>query len=141
MKYITGIHALNLVCPLNTSGDWHTSALRWKDLTVADTEEMFFGSYGITVGVPIPEHIGSYVVADHIRALLDLLQWGNFAVAQGMNDDFICNSDYDTEVFQKVWTMRGLPNWSQIDEFMGKEYRMKWVRFKQNMMREESDHG
>lgn len=133
MKYLTGIHALNIECPLLTSGDWHASALRWKDLTIADTENMFFGDYGITMGVPVPEHYGPYVVANHIRALLDLLQWGNFATAQGMNDDFICNPDYDMEVFQKVWSMRILHNWEQIDAFMGKEYRMKWIRFKEHM--------
>lgn len=132
MKYLTGIHALNLECPLPTGGDWHTSALRWKDITIADTDEMFFGDYGITIGVPIPKHYGPYAVADHIRALLDLLQWGDYAEAQGMNNDFICNSDYDLEVLQKVWAMRVLPNWGQIDAFMGKEYLMKWVWFKEH---------
>ena len=32
MQYLSGIHALNLQCSLDTSGDWHQSALRWKDL-------------------------------------------------------------------------------------------------------------
>lgn len=133
MKYLTGIHALNLECSLETSGDWHMSGLKWEKLTWAETKNMFFKDYGITLGIPMPEHSGPYPVANHIRALLDLLEWGNFAVAQGMNDDYICNAKYDMEVFQKVWMMRNLPNWKQIDEFMGKEYRMKWVRFKQRI--------
>ena len=133
MHYITGIHALNLECPLDTCGDWHQSALKWERLTIADTGSMFFGDYGITLGVPIPKHYGPYPVANHIRALLDLIEWGNFAAAQGMNNDFICNPRYDVEIFKKVWSMRELPNWEQIDAFIGKEYMMKWIRYKQQV--------
>ena len=32
MEYITGQYALNLSCSLNTTGDWHTSALNWKNV-------------------------------------------------------------------------------------------------------------
>ena len=58
MKYLTGIHALNLECSLETSGDWHMSGLKWEKLTWADTNNMFFKDYGITLGVPnISGHI------------------------------------------------------------------------------------
>ena len=30
MKYVTGIHALNIPCNLETSGDWHMSAIQWE---------------------------------------------------------------------------------------------------------------
>lgn len=30
MKYLSGIFALNLMCDLDTFGDWHTSAIDWK---------------------------------------------------------------------------------------------------------------
>jgi hypothetical protein len=131
MRYITGIHALNLPCSLLTCGDWHCSALRWRNISFRDSEQSLFGLYGIEYDKHIPEHEGTYAVANHIRALLDLLDMGNFAVAQGMNDDFICNDNYDEGVFGKVSQMRGLPHWADIDRFMGKEYRMKWLRYKQ----------
>lgn len=130
MKYITGIHALNLPCPLETDGDWHASALKWEKITFAESSVMFFGDYGINAGISIPEHDGTYYVADHIRALLDLLQWGHFSVAQGMNNDFIGNPKYDIEIFKKVYLMKCLGHWKDIDSFMEKEYMMKWVRFK-----------
>ena len=106
MKYITGIHALNLPCNLLTCGDWHCSALRWKNITVRDTENSFFKEYGIEHGKRIPEHDGTYAVANHIRALLDLLEMGKFSVAQGMNNDFICNDDYNEEIFEKVTRLK-----------------------------------
>ena len=106
------------------------SALRWKDITLAESSEMFFGDYGINQGIKIPEHQETYAVANHIRALLDLLQWGHFTVAQGMNKDFICNSDYDMEVFSKVISMKVLENWTEINHFMEKEYFMKWVKYR-----------
>jgi hypothetical protein len=99
MQYITGIHALNLPCSLLTSGDWHCSALRWRDITFMDTDTAFFKNYGIETEKRIPEHDGTYAVANHIRALLDLLETRKFTVAQGMNNDFICCDDYTPEVF------------------------------------------
>ncbi|SDL83514.1 hypothetical protein SAMN05216520_11457 [Kandleria vitulina] len=59
-------------------------------------------------------------VTNTIRALLDLLDEGDFSNAQGMNEDFICNSIYDQEVFEKVSMLRNNDNWKEIDEFMGK---------------------
>jgi hypothetical protein len=130
MQYITGVHALNLPCSLRTCGDWHASALRWQDIACKDSERSMFGDYGIEYGKKIPGHSGTYAAANHIRALLDLLEAGNYSAAQGMNRDFICNSDYTEEVFGKVSLMKGLPNWGEIDSFMGREYFAKWLDYK-----------
>ncbi len=131
MKYITGIHALNLRCSLDTCGDWHQSAIQWDSPKTAESDTSFFGDYGLEDGAVIPEHTGTYTIANTIRALLDLLYEGNFAVAQGMNEDFICNSKYDNEVFEMVMKLRQRPNWNDIDEFMGKEYKLKWLKYKE----------
>lgn len=77
-----------------------------------------------------------YAVANYIRALLDLLIQGNFAVAQGMREDFIYNEVYTLEIFNKVIEiMNKLPIKSarQIDKFMGKEYMLDYVNFKHNI--------
>lgn len=81
----------------------------------------------------IPEHSETYAVANHIRALLDLLEIGNFSTAQGMNKDFICNDDYTSEIFEKVSRMRILLNWLDIDRFMIREYYQKWIDFKEGI--------
>jgi hypothetical protein len=130
MQYITGIHALNLPCNLLTCGDWHRSALRWKNITIRDTERSFFSDYGIENNKRIPEHEGTYAVANHIRALLDLLEMGKFSVARGMNRDFIGNDDYNEEICSKVVSMKELPHWSEIDHFMGCEYYSVWLDYK-----------
>jgi len=82
----------------------------------------------------IPEHIERYNVANHIRALLDLLYIGNFTVAQGMNEEFICNPKYDIEIFSQVIKMIEIPHWEDIDEFMTKEYLRKWVNYKKGVL-------
>jgi hypothetical protein len=129
MLYITGIYALNLPCQLNTTGDWHTASLDWANLKMMDSEDMFFKDYGIENNHKIPEHNGNFSVANHIRASLDLLQLGKFSLAQGMNKDFICNDSYNDEIFTKVYTMRVLPNWNEIERFMRKEYKIQWLDF------------
>lgn len=130
MRYITGIHALNLPCSLMTCGDWHCSALKWENITFRDSKDSFYGDYGIEQCSVVPEHNGTYAVANHIRALLDLLEIGNFSAAQGMNRDFIGNDDYTNEVFDKVAFLRDLPHWRDIDNFMGREYYGKWLDYK-----------
>jgi len=130
MEYITGIHALNLPCSLLTCGDWHCSALKWKKVTLRDSKDSFFGDYGIEKCSVVPEHEGTYAVANHIRALLDLLEVGNFSAAQGMNQDFIGNDGYNDEIFDKVSLLCSLPHWRAIDSFMGREYYGKWLDYK-----------
>ena len=132
MMYITGQQALNLPCGLLTCGDWHMSALQWRDLNFRNSEKSIFADYGIEFNKAVPEHKERYNVANHIRALLDLLELKKFTVAQGMNKDFICNDDYDEEIFGKVLLLRNTEQWESIDNFMGKEYMRKWLNYKQS---------
>lgn len=134
MKYVSLIHALNLPCELQTCGDWHCSALQWEHPNILDTNDSIFGDYGIEMNRKIPEHSEKYNVANHIRAILDLLYVGNFTVAQGMNKDFISNPDYDKEIFDNVSKMRFLPHWEKIDRFMTKEYLGKWAKYKTEVL-------
>lgn len=134
MKYISLIHALNLPCKLDTCGDWHCSALNWQTLNILDSKNSIFGDYGIEKNRIIPEHNKKYNVANHIRAILDLLYIGNFTVARGMNKDYIANSKYDKEIFDKVMLMSNLPHFDKIDKFMTKEYLQKWVNYKKGVM-------
>ena len=129
MRYVTGIHALNVDCGLNTTGDWHTSALDWNNLKWKDTDTAFFRDYGIYES-NIPYHKEKVLIANHIRAILDLLYDRNFSVAQGMCNDYIGNDEYNDLIFEKVYSMRNLPYWKDIDVFMDKEYKMRWLNWK-----------
>ena len=135
MFYITGIHALNIPCSLKTEGDWHASALQWKNIQFYSSEKMFFKDYGIEANKEIPESAERYFVANHIRALLDLLELGKYSIAQGMNREYICNEDYDKEIFEKVYSMKKLKNWNKINDFMKQEYRLKWLDFLSSIQR------
>ena len=136
MQYLTGIHALNVPCPtLDTSGDWHQSALRWEDLTLADTDTAILKDYGIFLSEKVPDGTGGYktmYVADTIRALFDLLLAGNTAVAQGMRDDFICNEAYTPEVFRVATMLKQTEQWHVIDKFLEREYELDWLNFKED---------
>lgn len=73
-----------------------------------------------------------FAVANHIRAILDLLAENNFGLAQGMRRDFIVTDIYDTEIFNKVFELRTQKSWDQINMFMMKEYGRKWIKWMQN---------
>jgi hypothetical protein len=77
MRYITGLHTLNLPCFLLTCGDWHQSAIQWEHLMFRESEHSFFGDYGIEREIAIPGHAKIHPVANHIRALLDFLAFPN----------------------------------------------------------------
>ena len=130
MRYVTGIHALNIPCSLDTCGDWHQFSIQWDKPRLRESIGSFFGDYGIEKGVKILGSEAEYNVANHIRALLDLLEEGNFSIAQGMKEDFICNDSYTNEIFSKISMMTSLPKWNEIDRFMTKEYYSEWSNFK-----------
>jgi hypothetical protein len=131
MLYLSGIHALNLPCNLQTCGDWHTSGVGWDNIVLLDSERSVYGDYGIERGRTIPENTGTYNVANHIRALLDLLCAGRYGIAQGMNRDYICNDSYTEEIFEKVSAQRNAENWPLTDRFMGREYLSAWLDYKE----------
>lgn len=132
MLYLSGIHALNIECQLDTCGDWHQSGIQWNNLKLLDSKESIFADYGIEVNKKIPGHDKLFNVANHIRALLDLLLQGNFSLAQGMRDDFICNEKYTKEIFNKVFLLKNEAHWNEIDKFMSKEYMSEWIDFKRS---------
>ena len=132
MKYVTGTYALNINCSLETCGDWHRSALKWDKMTIKESNGSIYGDYGIEQNKKVPYHDGLYNVANHIRALLDLLIDQKFGSAQGMNDDFIVVDVYDEEIFEKVCILKNLDHWPDIDCFMMYEYREKWLDYKTN---------
>lgn len=133
MKYLTGIHALNIPCSLDTPGDWHQGALRWDDLTIKDSDNSINGSWGIESQKTIPFTELKMPVANHIRALLDMIEDGDFSSAEGMNKNFISNERYDIEIFDRVSRFKALSIWDKIDDFMGKEYLFKWLNYKKEM--------
>ena len=100
-----------------------------------ESDGSIFGDYGIEGGIVIPEHTGTYYVANHIRALLDLLELKNFPLAQGMRQDFICNEAYTPEIFEQVSKLRIVPHWAEIDRFMGREYCGTWLKYRESMLR------
>ena len=130
MKYLTGTHALNLVCPLKTDGDWHYSSIDWPNVAFADTKDSVFGRFGIYQSTVLP--YGQVFVANHIRAVLDLLEKGHFGSAQGMREDYINNEAYTPVIFDAVYKLCPSPLWPQIDAFMGKEYLSDWLDFKES---------
>lgn len=131
MKYISSMQALNLPCELDTCGDWHRFGMDWERPFLLESDESVFGTYGIEHGKKIPENTGAFSVANHIRACLDLLELGFYDLAQGMKEDFLCNDQYDEEVFRQVMRLKTKEHWHLVDDFMTQEYRLKWIEFKE----------
>lgn len=126
MMYLTNLHALNLPCSLDTCGDWHTSALDWSKLSLKNSENSIYGDYGIEPNKAVPEHSERYNVANHIRAILDLISERKFSLISNFKDDFICNDTYTQEIFDKVYEL--LPS-NDIDTFMRKTYGRRWRKW------------
>lgn len=128
IMYLTGIYALNLSDSTGTPGDWHYSAIDWNNIKIADLNQSSFGNWRL-YRREVPYN-GEMLVADHIRACLDLIEKGAFSVVGGMKEYFICDKKYNNLIFEKVWILRSKPNWNKIDDFMGKEYLCDWLKFK-----------
>lgn len=131
MEYLTGIHALNLSCQLDTCGDWHSKSINWNNPDIRESVNTVFGDYGIESDRSIRYLDSSkrYNVANHIRALLDMLVSGNYGYAQGMKEEYICNEQYTDQIFNQVLKLRDTGNWYHINEFMKSEYKLEWIKF------------
>lgn len=132
MRYITGIHALNLNCSLDTCGDWHQAAIQWKKPTLKESENSIFKDYGIEKNKHVPENPGEWFIANTLRAALDILEDSSdprFGLIQGLKEDFICNDKYTLELFNNVIKLKEKSNWDNINSFMKKEYMWEWDNF------------
>ena len=130
MKYITGIHALNIEDSTDCCGDWHTSGIQWGSPHFNDTDTSLFGTWGIEYNKHIPEHTNTYAVANTLRAILDLLTDPNqLGYLKGFYDDFICTDRYNTEFFTQVLKLRDMPHWDKICNLMEHEFLWDWQRF------------
>ncbi|MFP7696950.1 hypothetical protein [Trueperella sp. LYQ143] len=130
VQYVTDIHALNLASNTETTGDWHASAIQWRKLYIAESDNSLFGLWGIELNSPLPirEHEGQrFNIANHLRALLDIIAAGRFPIAHGMRKDYIGNDAYNDTIFSKVLLLRHQDNWPDIDAFMRKEYGLSWM--------------
>ncbi|MDD7385248.1 MAG: hypothetical protein SPI12_01495 [Actinomycetaceae bacterium] len=129
VKYVSGVWALNLPSPTDTTGDWHASSLPWDQMPFYESDQFPFGMWGIVLESPvrIPEHEGQRLnVATHPRAVVDLIATGDLLQAQGMRDDYIGNGEYTPDIFQHVLMLRDQPHWNEIDAFMLHEYGLAW---------------
>ena len=129
MKYITSEFALNISCELNTNGDWHWGALNWNNPDIRESSESYFGDWGIELDKRIPEHEAHYNVANHIRAILDMMVDGRIGVLNGFRSDFICTDEYNAEIFSKVYELKDFEQWNDINDLMEKEYGSEWIEF------------
>ena len=123
MKYISDVYALNIPCSLNTCGDWHYDVLDLlPDYKMKDSQDSIFGEWGIE------EHDGKKV-ANHIRAILDMLSDNKTGYLKGFYDDFISTEEYDNILMEKVYELRNFSNWNNINDLMKKELRVKWIKY------------
>jgi len=129
--YISGMYALNLPCELDTCGDWHYSAYNWDSIKKYYKLNSF-KLYGINC-VFLKETQTYEFVANHIRAVLDLIQMGKYSAVEGFNQNYICNSKYDLDIFNKVSELKNNNEWDKIYLFMLKEYGKKWKKYLKEM--------
>lgn len=88
MKYVTGLYALNIPCNLNTCADWHALSLDWNNINIKDSKNSIYKDYGIEKNKTIPFNKEKNNVANHIRAILDLMIDGKTNFLKNMQKIF-----------------------------------------------------
>lgn len=111
------------------------SGMDWSKLTLADSNNSIFGTYGIERNSTrlVPKHESNpHNIANHIRACLDLIEQENYCAAEGIYRDFLDEDDrYNADVFAHVlYLIKTYPNrFDEINRFMAREYGTKWIFF------------
>ena len=133
MKYISGIFALNIPCPLGTTGDWHRSSLTWNKLRLHESDDSVMKEKGIEKDVYVRELGGRYNVANHIRAIADLLDDGDYVTAEGMRNDYLDDDRrFDSTLFEYVYALKETKSecdWWRISLRGEQDYMLKWLKF------------
>ena len=133
MKYISGIFALNIPSSLGTTGDWHSSSLQWNILTLHESEDSVLKEKGIERDVYVKELDGMYNVANHIRAIADLLDDRDYVTAEGMRNDYLDDDRrFERTLFEYVYALRKTKSerdWWRISLRVEQEYMLKWLKF------------
>lgn len=144
-KYISGYYALNIPAPEGTTGDWH-DPFHWidgvdrpKTVTLAgkgmeiDTNDVFqdFGVYEgrarlLAQGLEIDDEITEVYVANHFRAILDLLFYylKRFKRADpmiGATNDYIDTKEQKELVLSKALLL------SDVFINEARESLLKWI--------------
>lgn len=110
--YITGLYALNVQAPEGTSGDWH-DVFHWQEgydipprVTLGGSTEIdttpIYGGWGVyegkdrllAMGLAVPSQAREIYLANHTRAILDLLyrslnRWGRVLNLTGAATDWL----------------------------------------------------
>ena len=77
-------------------------------------QSVFFINTDIEGKQKPPFHKKHYFVANHIRAVLDLLSSDQLILAQGMRRNFKCTAEYGLEIFEKVYLLKNSHNLEDI---------------------------
>ena len=85
--------------------------------------------YGIEADREIPRLAGVHNVANHIRAVLDLLAEGEINHLSGLKREILANDELSAELFDKVAELHTENVWNQVSWFMGCEYGIEWLDF------------
>lgn len=135
MKYITGIESLNLSCKLNTCGDWHNTLVNWNNLHFRESNDSIFGNWGIEVGREVNGKVIN--VANHLRAILDLMVDGHTNYLKFFYKDFIGTDKYNKDLFDKVIMLKNRENWTEINKLMQHEFMSDWDEYVGNSYKKE----
>lgn len=130
MKYVTGIHGLNVRTGRNTCGDNRAEHLDWSRMIMLDTDKSELGMWGIELGTKVPGHKETFAVADHLRCIVDIMsEFRDCDGLIGFKDKYLKTDEYNKELFEKVCSLYGRPNWDDINSLMEGEYLFEWVNY------------
>ena len=102
---------------------------RERGLDVSGTETAFFKDYGVETDKEVARLAGTRNVANHLRAVLDLLHEGKFKDLAGLKREIIANDQLTAELFNKVLELHTQNVWNQVSWFIGCEYGLQWLEF------------
>jgi transcriptional regulator with XRE-family HTH domain len=139
VKYLSMMYAFNTrpKTLTKTFGDWHQFNYFYdlKDTDLIKIGDNPLGAWGIDNSVQTPKYNNTkqrYKVANHLRALLDLLYYQRLPKAKEALADFIGTDEYDLLIFEKVALFKTLPHWAKIDNLMDDHFTTKWRKYKRD---------
>lgn len=142
MIYLTGMISFGIPCLLDSRGTWMYSKAEFSNpeyMVSRESNESVFKDFGIEKDKIIPYYGDDslFNVANHVRAYLDILSWGQYDELKGVFYDYIFSMDCRGMIFDSVYKyLRFGKSFQDINRFMSEEFGNAWLSYVTNKIQD-----
>lgn len=137
MKYLSGIHALNVPCEEYGNMDWHRGSLDWskeyllENNKLLESEKSILKEWQINREIQIVGFQDKVKVASIVRAICDMILNKEFTYIEGVKNYLCLEKQQVEDICYKIKEVYNEDE--EIEEYMGYNFTIFWMKIAHNV--------